>query len=87
MMFGGFDPSTYLKVGIYAALLLIVIFVGMLLIEHGSNSALEEVNKTNEKAATKAEGAALNYDDCRRAGRLWNYGSGKCGGVASSGRN
>lgn len=86
-MFGGFDPSTYLKVALAGIVLLIVIFIGILLIEHGSNTALEGVNRANEKAATNAEGAALNYDDCMRANRLWDYGAGKCGRSAKSSWN
>jgi hypothetical protein len=50
--------------------------------QDAAEEALEKVRKNNETLGRAAEGGALEYDDCRRAGRLWDYGRDRCGGVA-----
>lgn len=52
----------------------------------GGKDALQGVERQNTKAGEKADDAAFDYDECRRANRLWNYVTDKCGGIAPSRR-
>lgn len=44
------------------------------------NDFERSVERQNDKAGNAAEEAAFDYDTCRRAGRVWNYVTDKCGG-------
>lgn len=51
------------------------------------DAALSKIERQNNDAARRAEDRALDYDACRDAGRVWSFGSGKCGGPAVGGRD
>lgn len=55
--------------------------------QDAADEALEGVRKNNEKAGQAAEGGALEYDDCRRAGRVWDFGNDRCGRNAPNNGN
>lgn len=48
----------------------------------GMKHEQQATDRKNSKAGDKADSAAFDYDDCRRAGRVWNYVTDKCGWIA-----
>lgn len=44
------------------------------------NEAEQAVERQNDKAGDTADIATYDYGECRRAGRVWNYVTDKCGG-------
>lgn len=65
----------------FAPWVAIITAIGLLLYmvrENGKTTALQNIERQNNEAATDANKAALDFDACIDAGGLWNYGSGKC---------
>jgi len=81
---------TYKLIGIGVVVLLLIAAAGYVIHtqrQDAADDALEGVRQNNDKLGQAAEGAAIDYDDCRRADRLWDYERGRCGGAAKGGRN
>jgi hypothetical protein len=84
-----FGISTKL-IGIGAIVLVLISVAGYIIHrerQDATEDALEGVRQNNERLANEAEQGALDYDDCKSAGRVWNYERNKCGGNAPGRRN
>lgn len=57
------------------------------LYREGGEDTRNANERQNNEAATRADEGALDYDACRDAGRVWQFGSGKCVGAPVGGRN
>lgn len=73
-MFSGF----YLKVVAAIAAVGVIIFVFHKIRESGADSVRAAIERQNNEAGKAADDAVLDYDACRDAGRVWNFGSGRC---------
>ena len=54
--------------------------------DQGAESLRNSIERQNNDAARKADDAALDYDGCRDAGRVWDFRAGRCIGTAQSRR-
>jgi hypothetical protein len=79
--------SSYIKIGLGLFALLIMAYVIHNVFNYGRDTALEGVRKNNERLGTEADKAALDYDDCMRANRMWDWRNNRCGGNAPNGGN
>lgn len=73
-----------------ASVLAVVFVIGYIIHrerQDAADDALKSVRENNERLGREAETGALEYDDCRRAGRLWNYERNRCGGATTDRRN
>ncbi len=68
-------------------ILAIILAVGAWLYRSGGDGVRNAFERQNNEAATRADEGALDYDACRDAGRVWNFGAGKCAGPEARGRN
>jgi hypothetical protein len=62
-------------------LLAIIAVLGIAVVwiyREGGEDVRNSVERQNNEAATRADEGALDYDACRDAGRVWDFGSGKC---------
>ena len=55
-----------------------VIFVIQMIRNDGAQSVKNSIERQNNEAAQDADIARLGYDDCADAGRVWDFGTGKC---------
>jgi len=55
-----------------------ILFVVQMIRNDGAQSVTNSIERQNNEAAQNADVARLGYDDCLDAGRVWNFGSGKC---------
>lgn len=55
--------------------------------DDAANDAREAVRRNNDKLGQAAEGGAIDYDDCMRAGRMWDFGRSRCGRTAPGARD
>lgn len=53
----------------------------------GARDFQSGIERQNNDAAIQADGAVLDYDRCRDAGRVFDFRTGKCAGLKASGRN
>ena len=51
----------------------------------GATSVRNSIERQNNDAARKADDAVLDYDGCRDAGRMWDFGAGRCGRASARG--
>lgn len=51
--------------------------------DQGATSVRNSIERQNNDAARKAEDAVLDYDGCRDAGRVWDFGAGRCSRAAA----
>ena len=68
-------------------ILAIILSAGVWLYRSGGNGVRNAIERQNNEAATRADEGALDYDACRDAGRVSNFGAGKCAGPEARGRN
>lgn len=69
------------------AIAAVLMFIGVSIYNYGGDNAIRDVEKQNQKAGNAANTAVLDYDDCERAGRVWDYRARKCGRTAIDNRN
>lgn len=74
--------SLYLKLGIMAVVAVMAIAFVRIIYKNGADSVRTSIERQNNAAGKQADDRALDYDACRDAGRLWNFGAGRCGGAA-----
>lgn len=77
--------STYRAIGLVAVIVILALIV-FGIYRAGGDGVRNSIERKNNEAATRADQGALDYDACRDAGRVWNFGAGRCGGAAPSGR-
>jgi hypothetical protein len=53
----------------------------------GARSFANAIERQNNDAQSSAHKKRLDYDACLDAGRLWDFASGQCSGIARRGRN
>lgn len=51
--------------------------------DQGAADVRNSIERQNNDAARKANDAVLDYDGCRDAGRVWDFGTGQCGGATT----
>jgi len=61
------------------AIAAVLMFIGVSIYNYGGDNALRDVERQNQKAGSAANKAVLDYDDCERAGRVWDYRARNCG--------
>ncbi len=79
--------SLYLKLGILVVVALVAATFVTTIYKSGADSVRTSIERQNNAAGKQADDRALDYDACRDAGRMWNFGAGRCGGPASRGGN
>lgn len=79
--------SSTLRIIIIFAIVTAIIGGATWLYNAGGAGTLNSIERQNNEAARRADESALDYDACRDAGRVWNFGTGKCGGASAGGRN
>lgn len=82
-MFSGF----YLKVIAAIAAVGVIIFILHKIRESGADSVRAAIERQNNEAGKAADDAVLDYDACRDAQRVWDFGAGRCVGPAPGRRN
>lgn len=65
----------------------VIVFVLHKIRESGAESVRAAIERQNHEAGNAADEAVLDYDACRDAGRVWDFGSGRCIGPAPGRRN
>lgn len=70
------------KAMVWLAVAAVVISIAAAIFHFGQEDALEDVRKQNEKSGKASDAAVLDYDECDRAGRMWDYRARKCGRIA-----
>lgn len=78
--------STYRAIGLVATIFILALIV-FGIYRAGGDGVRNATERQNNEAATRADQGALDYDACRDAGRVWNFGAGRCGGSAPGGRD
>jgi hypothetical protein len=73
-------------IGFAAILITLALLAGWIWNKAGDD-ALNKIERQNNEAAQRADEGALDYDACRDAGRVWSFGTGKCGGPSVGGRD
>jgi len=63
-----------------------ILAVALWIYRAGGEGVSNSIERQNNEAARRADESALDYDTCRDAGRVWDFGSGKCGRAAPGGR-
>lgn len=76
---------TFLRFAPWVAIILAVGLLLYMVRENGKTTALQNIERQNNDASTRANETVLDYDACLDAGRLWNFGTGKC--VRRAGRD
>ncbi|MHC2573958.1 hypothetical protein [Rhizobium leguminosarum] len=55
--------------------------------QSGADSVRSTIERQNNEAGNAADEGVLDYDACRDAGRVWDFGAGRCVGPAPGRRN
>ncbi len=71
------------KIILGAALAGVLIWLYAEIRDQGAESVRNSIERQNNEAARKADDAALDYDGCRDADRMWDFRAGRCLGAAS----
>ncbi|ARO22963.1 hypothetical protein TAL182_CH01150 [Rhizobium sp. TAL182] len=64
-----------------------VLFIIHKIRESGADSVRAAIERQNNEAGKAADASVLDYDACRDAGRVWDFGAGRCVGPAPGRRN
>lgn len=64
-----------------------ILAVALWIYRAGGEGVSNSIERQNNEAARRADESALDYDACRDAGRVWDFGAGKCGRSTPGGRN
>ncbi|MGG7581047.1 hypothetical protein [Rhizobium sp. Nf11,1] len=64
-----------------------VLFIIHKIRESGADSVRTAIERQNNDAGKAADEGVLDYDACRDAGRVWDFGAGRCVGPAPGRRN
>lgn len=62
----------------YVAIGAAILFIIQMIRTDGAQSLQNKIERQNNDASENAEIARLGYDDCIDAGRVWNFGTGRC---------
>jgi len=73
-MFSGFTLKVIAAIAAVGA----IVFVLHKIRESGADSVRAAIERQNNEAGKAADDAVLDYDACRDAGRVWDFGAGRC---------
>ncbi len=71
----------------WVAIGLAVLLLVKVIRDDGAQSVTNTIERQNNEAAQRSDTARLDYDGCLDADRLWDFGSGECGGAPQRGRD